>query len=42
MTTMLDIIGDYCGIRGYKYSRIDGTMGIKDRQQMVIMFLWKS
>ncbi|XP_066926752.1 lymphocyte-specific helicase-like isoform X2 [Clytia hemisphaerica] len=35
MTTMLDIIGDYCGIRGYKYSRIDGTMGIKDRQQMI-------
>jgi len=35
MTLMLDIIGDYCGLRGYTYSRIDGTMDIKLRQENV-------
>ena len=35
MTTMLDILGDYCGIRNYKYSRIDGSMEVVDRQENV-------
>eukprot|EP00795_Rhopilema_esculentum_P015626 gene15626-6910_t len=34
MTRMLDLIEDFCHLRDYDYSRIDGTMSIPDRQEM--------
>jgi len=38
MNLMLDILADYCGIRNYKFSRIDGSMNILDRQTMIENF----
>ncbi|XP_057299930.1 lymphocyte-specific helicase-like isoform X2 [Hydractinia symbiolongicarpus] len=38
MTQMLDIFGDYCSLKNYKYSRIDGTMRIEARQESIEKF----
>jgi catabolite regulation protein CreA len=35
MTKLLDILEDFCYVRKYKYSRIDGTMNFEDRQGQV-------
>lgn len=35
MTKLLDILEDFCAIRQYKYSRIDGSMKLEDRQAQV-------
>ncbi|XP_062376031.1 lymphoid-specific helicase [Sardina pilchardus] len=31
MTSILDLLMDYCYLRGYQYSRLDGTMAYTDR-----------
>ena len=31
-TTMLDILEDYCIMRGFKYCRLDGTTELQDRE----------
>ena len=31
-TTMLDILEDYCNMRGFKYCRLDGTTELQDRE----------
>lgn len=31
-TTMLDILEDFCYIRGYNYCRLDGNTGLEDRE----------
>lgn len=31
MTMMLDILEDYCNLRGYRYCRIDGNTEMNDR-----------
>lgn len=38
MTTVLDILEDYCNMRGYKYCRIDGSTDIKSRESQIDMF----
>lgn len=38
MTKMMDIIEDYCILRKYGYSRLDGTMKVSDRQQEIKKF----
>jgi len=35
MTRMLDILQDYCGLRGYGSSRLDGSMGLAVREEEV-------
>ena len=35
MTKMMDIIEDYCILRNYGYSRLDGTMKVSERQEEV-------
>ena len=32
---MMDILEDYCIIRNYGYSRLDGQMNVSDREQEV-------
>ncbi|XP_076366781.1 lymphocyte-specific helicase-like isoform X2 [Tachypleus tridentatus] len=38
MTTMLDILQDYCNLRKFKFSRLDGSMPVNDRQQQIQNF----
>jgi len=38
MTKMLDIIEDFCYLRHFSYSRIDGTMKVPERQEMIERF----
>uniref|UniRef100_A0A8C2K4Y8 Helicase, lymphoid specific n=1 Tax=Cyprinus carpio TaxID=7962 RepID=A0A8C2K4Y8_CYPCA len=33
MTSILDILMDYCYLRGYEYSRLDGSMSYTDRDE---------
>lgn len=35
MTSILDILMDYCCLRGYEYSRLDGSMSYADRDENV-------
>lgn len=35
MTMMLDILMDYCYLRGFKFSRLDGSMSYSDREENV-------
>ena len=35
MTTLLDILEDYCVIRGYEYCRIDGNTDYEVREQSI-------
>merc|ERR1719447_2487779 len=35
---MLDIIADYLEFRGFEHSRLDGTMGMQDRQEHIHAF----
>ncbi len=35
MTSILDILMDYCYLRGYEYSRLDGSMSYTDRDENV-------
>lgn len=39
MTSILDILMDYCYLRGYQYSRLDGSMKYADREENVCLFL---
>ena len=34
-TTMLDILEDYCNMRGYKYCRLDGSTELEDRETQI-------
>eukprot|EP00954_Amorphochlora_amoebiformis_P009724 757510-Amorphochlora_amoeboformis.AAC.1 len=38
MTRMLDILQDYCSMRGWKTCRIDGSMSADDRQDQMERF----
>jgi len=38
MTRMLDILGDYLNFRGYRFSRLDGSMNFVDRQDNIDQF----
>eukprot|EP01124_Arcella_intermedia_P037076 TRINITY_DN9843_c1_g1_i1.p1 TRINITY_DN9843_c1_g1~~TRINITY_DN9843_c1_g1_i1.p1 ORF type:complete len:708 (+),score=160.85 TRINITY_DN9843_c1_g1_i1:26-2125(+) len=38
MTTMLDILEDFLGSRGYKYVRLDGQCSLDDRRDVVDLF----
>ncbi|XP_051504280.1 lymphocyte-specific helicase-like [Myxocyprinus asiaticus] len=38
MTSILDILMDYCYLRGYKYSRLDGSMSYTDRDENMKRF----
>ena len=38
MTTMLDILEDYCNYREYKFCRLDGTTDIYEREKMMVKF----
>ncbi|CAH3196837.1 unnamed protein product, partial [Porites evermanni] len=38
MTSMMDIIEDYCILRNYGYSRLDGSMKVTDRQDEIKKF----
>ncbi|OMJ71951.1 hypothetical protein SteCoe_29714 [Stentor coeruleus] len=38
MTTMLDILEDYCNYREYKFCRLDGTTDIYEREKMMSKF----
>ena len=38
-TSVLDIIEDYCNLRGWKYSRLDGTCNMEQRQQSINDFI---
>ncbi|MCJ8730630.1 hypothetical protein PDJAM_G00186590 [Pangasius djambal] len=38
MTSILDILMDYCYLRGYQYSRLDGTMKYADREENMQKF----
>lgn len=35
MTSILDILMDYCYLRGFQYSRLDGSMSYSDRDENV-------
>lgn len=35
MTSILDLLMDYCYLRGYEYSRLDGSMKYSDREENV-------
>lgn len=35
MTSILDILMDYCFLRGFEYSRLDGSMAFADREENV-------
>ncbi|KAM9804089.1 lymphoid-specific helicase [Neosynchiropus ocellatus] len=38
MTSILDILMDYCFLRGYQYSRLDGSMSYADRDENMTKF----
>uniref|UniRef100_A0A4W5R236 Proliferation-associated SNF2-like protein n=1 Tax=Hucho hucho TaxID=62062 RepID=A0A4W5R236_9TELE len=38
MTSILDILMDYCYLRGYQYSRLDGNMAYADREENMAKF----
>ncbi|OXB77681.1 UNVERIFIED_CONTAM: hypothetical protein H355_003510 [Colinus virginianus] len=38
MTMMLDILMDYCYLRGFKFSRLDGSMSYSDREENMRQF----
>jgi Superfamily II DNA/RNA helicases, SNF2 family len=38
MTTMLDILEDYCFYRNFKFCRLDGTTDIYEREKMMAKF----
>lgn len=38
-TTMLDILEDFCYIRGYDYCRLDGNTGLEEREQQIEEFV---
>ena len=38
MTRMLDILEDYCRIRGFAYCRLDGAMSTDDREKQIEAF----
>ncbi|XP_016329415.1 lymphocyte-specific helicase-like [Sinocyclocheilus anshuiensis] len=38
MTSILDILMDYCYLRGYDYSRLDGSMSYSDRDENMKKF----
>ncbi|KAL6487251.1 hypothetical protein MHYP_G00038770 [Metynnis hypsauchen] len=38
MTSILDILMDYCYLRGYQYSRLDGSMKYSDREENMQKF----
>lgn len=38
MTRMLDILEDYCRIRGFAYCRLDGTTATEDRERQIEAF----
>ena len=38
MTTMLDILEDYCHLRNYTFCRLDGTTDIYEREKMMSKF----
>jgi len=35
MTTILDILEDYCNFRMYRYCRIDGSTDMKSRDSQI-------
>lgn len=35
MTSILDILMDYCYLRDFQYSRLDGSMSYSDRDENV-------
>lgn len=35
MTSILDILMDYCYLRGFQYSRLDGSMSYAERDENV-------
>lgn len=35
MTSILDLLMDYCYLRGFQYSRLDGSMSYADRDENV-------
>ena len=37
-TSTLNIIEDYCELRGYEYCRIDGTTDLEDREAQIDLF----
>lgn len=38
MTTMMDILEDYCAFRNFKFCRLDGTTDIYEREKMIHKF----
>ncbi|XP_072534072.1 lymphoid-specific helicase isoform X2 [Salminus brasiliensis] len=38
MTSVLDVLMDYCYLRGYQYSRLDGSMKYADREENMKKF----
>uniref|UniRef100_H3C664 Proliferation-associated SNF2-like protein n=1 Tax=Tetraodon nigroviridis TaxID=99883 RepID=H3C664_TETNG len=38
MTSILDILMDYCFLRGFQYSRLDGSMTFADREENITKF----
>ncbi|XP_034537635.1 lymphoid-specific helicase [Notolabrus celidotus] len=38
MTSILDLLMDYCYLRGFQYSRLDGTMSYADRDENMTKF----
>ena len=38
MTKMLDILGDYCNLKKWKFYRLDGSMNFIDRQDNIDKF----
>ncbi|XP_051936995.1 lymphoid-specific helicase [Hippocampus zosterae] len=38
MTSILDILMDYCFLRGFQYSRLDGRMSYGDREENIAKF----
>ena len=38
MTKMLDVIGDFCDVKQWNYSRLDGTMNSLERQANINKF----
>ncbi|XP_064643787.1 lymphocyte-specific helicase-like [Lineus longissimus] len=38
MTSMLDVLEDFCYLRKYKFSRLDGSMNVMDRKEQMEMF----
>uniref|UniRef100_A0A4W6DNU4 Proliferation-associated SNF2-like protein n=1 Tax=Lates calcarifer TaxID=8187 RepID=A0A4W6DNU4_LATCA len=38
MTSILDILMDYCYLRGFQYSRLDGSMSYSDRDENMTKF----